>query len=129
MLETDTENIEKVFDELNLNGNGRSNTKSWEDATEMITIGTEDEIFQRLQEHFGGENTDTPKRLEHVKIEEYICTSPEARLANDEERYHRSGGEVQIYRENTFMANQARRVILEMLKSPKGSDDRTVPGT
>lgn len=54
----------------------------------MITIGTEDEIFRRLQEHFGGEDIFTLKRLNHVVsrmltfgdckyVEGYIRTSPE----------------------------------------------------
>jgi len=38
-------------------------------------------------------------------------------LRNDEERYRRSGGDVQVYREVTFIANQARRVISHFLKS------------
>jgi hypothetical protein len=32
----------------------------------MITIGREDELFQRLHQHFGGEDTFTLKRLDHV---------------------------------------------------------------
>ena len=224
MLETDTGNIEKALDGLNLSEDELSNTRTWEDATEMITIGTEDEILRRLQEHFGGDNTCTLKRLRHVMsrmlifedhkyVEDYIRTSSEARLflhgmdeegnsalnlaacekypamikllldhgadvnhqnkngksslmeaalwgrienvkhllehganrslrdnhssraielaesslQNGEERHRRSGGEVPIYREVSFMANQARRVIFEMLKDPKDYDGRRVP--
>ena len=35
---------------------------------------------------------------------------------NEEERFWRSGGEDQVYKENTYMAIQARRVIVSMLK-------------
>jgi hypothetical protein len=48
-------------------------------------------------------------------------------LRNDEERYLRSGGDVQVYRENTFIANQARRVIFELLKDSKESLCRPTP--
>jgi hypothetical protein len=48
-------------------------------------------------------------------------------LRNDEERYQRSGGDIQVYRENTFIANQARRVILELLKDSKESPCTTIP--
>lgn len=48
-------------------------------------------------------------------------------LRNDEERYQRSGGEAQVYRENTFIANQARRVIFELLKAPKEFPCREIP--
>lgn len=182
----------------------------------MITIGMEDQIFRRLHQYFGGEDTFTLKRLDHVVsrmiafgdyeyVANYIRTSPEATLfvhgidekgnsalnlaacekypaivkllldhgadgdhqnnegrsplmeaaiwgrienvkhllehgvnrtlcdirgrqaaelagpslQNDEERYQRSGGEVQIYREITFTANKARRVIFELLKDSK----------
>lgn len=222
--ETETETIERALDELNLNADGFSDSRSWKDATEMITIGTEDEILRRLQEHFGGEDTFTLKRLDHVVsrmltsgdckyVEDYIRTSPEAdiflygineegnsalnlaacekyppmikllldhganadhqnkdgrsplmeaalwgrtdnvkhllehganknlcdihgrqaaelaglSLRNDEERYQRSGGEVQVYREVTFIANQARRVIFELLKDSEDFPSIGVP--
>lgn len=40
-------------------------------------------------------------------------------LRNDEERYNRSGGDVQVYKEITFTANQARRVVFELLREPE----------
>jgi hypothetical protein len=70
-----------------------SDSKSWEEATQMITIGMEDEIFRRrrLHQHFGGEDTFTLKRLDHVVsrmimfrdceyVDGYLCTSPETKL-------------------------------------------------
>lgn len=45
---------------------------------------------------------------------------------NDEERYSRSGREHQVYRENTFLANQARKVIFEMLKDRQDQKSRVV---
>lgn len=51
----------------------------------------------------------------------------EPSLRNDEERHWRSGGEVRIYREVTFIANQARRVIFELLKEPEDYLSRVVP--
>lgn len=85
------ESIERALDELNLNVGGSSDSRSWKKATEMITIGTEDEIFRRLHQHFGGEDTFTLKRLDHVLsrmvtfgdyeyVEDYIRISPEAKL-------------------------------------------------
>jgi len=47
----------------------------------------------------------------------------ESTLQTDEERYLRSGGEHQVYREITFEANQARRVIAELLKEPNDIRD------
>jgi hypothetical protein len=58
----------------------------------MIPISTENDVpFRRLQQHFGGDITFTLKRLEllvskmimfggHKYVEEYIGTSPEAKL-------------------------------------------------
>ncbi|KAL8918576.1 MAG: hypothetical protein Q9172_005366 [Xanthocarpia lactea] len=221
--ETETETMERALDKLNLNADGFSDRRSWKDATEMITIDTEDESFRRLHEFLGGEDTLTLKRLDYVVsrmlrsgdckyVEDYIHTSFEAdiflygideegnsalnlaacekypamikllldhgadvdhqnkdgrsplmeatlwgrienvryflehganrnlrdihnnraielaesSLRNDEERYRRSGGKFQIYREDTFIANQARRVIFELLKDPKDHRSRVV---
>ncbi|KAH7371493.1 DYW family of nucleic acid deaminases-domain-containing protein [Pyrenochaeta sp. MPI-SDFR-AT-0127] len=190
----------------------------------MITIGMEDEILRRLHQYFGGEDTFTLKRLNHVVsrmvafgdyeyVKDYISTSPEAKLflhgidkesnsalvlaacekypdiiklllehgtnidyqnkhgrsslmeaalwgridnvknllecganrqlrdshgrqaiefaepslQNDEERYLRSGGQDQVYREVTFTANQARKVILELLKEPEETKSGRAP--
>jgi hypothetical protein len=217
--ESEVEPIEKALDELSLS----SDSRSWKEATELVTIGMEDEIFRRLHQYFGGEDTFTLKRLDHVVsrmitfgdyeyVEDYLRTSPEATLflhgideegnsalnlaasekypaivkllldygvdadhqnkngrsplmeaaiwgrtdnvkhfleygvnrtlhdihghqaaelagpslRNDEERYWRSGGEVQIYREVTFIANQARRVIFELLKDSKKIPSKVV---
>ncbi|PIA97127.1 hypothetical protein CB0940_05713 [Cercospora beticola] len=184
----------------------------------MITLGLEDEMFRNLHKYFGGENTLSTKRLDHVVgqmvafgdykcVQEYIRTSPEVELflfgtdekgdsalnlaacekypaivkllldngtntdhqnkagrtplmeaalwgrienvkhllkngakkdlydsdgcqaadladsslKNDEERFRRSGGEHQIYKEVTYLANEARRVIFELLKQPEAS--------
>ena len=46
---------------------------------------------------------------------------------NEEERYQRSGGDVQVYREVTFIANQARRVIFELLREPEDTPRRGLP--
>ena len=48
--ESEVEPIERALDELNLNVGGSSDSRSWKKATEMITIGTEDEIFRRLHQ-------------------------------------------------------------------------------
>lgn len=50
----------------------------------------------------------------------------ESSLGNHGERYQRSGGEVQVYRENTFVADQARRVIVELLKDSGKSLGRAI---
>jgi hypothetical protein len=42
-------------------------------------------------------------------------------LRNEEERFERSGGDAQVYKEVTFVANQARRIISELLKQPAAS--------
>lgn len=212
-LQSEAELLGKALDGLSLDVSRSPDSKSWKEATEMITIGLEDRIFRRLHEYFGGEDAFALKRLDHVKsrmitfgdseyVDNYLRTSPEANLflfgsneegksalslaacekysavtkllldhgarpdhqdnegrtplmeaalwgrienvkclleyganrklrdihchravdlagpslQNDEERYHRSGGEDQVYRENTFIANQARRVIFELLK-------------
>jgi hypothetical protein len=215
-LQSEAELLEKAVNELSLDASGSPESRSWEEATEMITIGLEDKILRRLHQHFGGEDTFTLKRLDHVVsrmitfgdfdyVDDYLRTSPEANLflfgtdeegksaltlaacekypavtkllldhgaklnhqdnkgrtplmeaalwgrienvncllehganrklrdthnhravdhagpslRNDEERYRRSGGEVQVYRENSFIANQARKVIFESLKDPE----------
>jgi len=220
-IESEGEMLEKALDELNLEVERALDSKSWEQATEMITIGMEDETFRRLHEVYGGEDTFTLKRLDHVVsrmisigdseyLKDYLNTSCEASILilgiddggksalslaacekysnvvkllldhgakpdhqnndgrtplmeaafwgrienvnyllehgadrklrdihgqrasdlaessmrNDEERYRRSGGDFQVYRENTFIANQARRVIFELLKDPKESLSR-----
>jgi ankyrin repeat protein len=64
----------------------------------MITIDKEDEIFRCLHQHFGGEDTFTAKKLDHVvsrmitgyfvHVEDYLRTRPEAKLflhGNEEE--------------------------------------------
>lgn len=92
--------MERALDELNLNADKFAGSRSWEDAIETVTIGTEDEILRRLQEAFGGENTFTLKRMDHVLsrmlifgdykcVEDYIRTSSEAEIflhGIDEER-------------------------------------------
>jgi hypothetical protein len=212
-LESEVQPLEQALDELSLSEGNSSNSKIWSEATEEITIGLEDEAFRRLHRVFGGEDTFTMQRLEHVVsrmisygdveyVQEYIQTSTEASILllgvngegksalsmtacekypeiiklllengahtdhqdkngrtalmeaalwgrienvnhllqhgadaklrdnnghraidlatssnwNDEERYERSGGDVQVYKEDTFIANQARRVIVSLLK-------------
>ena len=221
--ETEPETIERALDDLNLNADGFSDSRRWKDATEMITIGTEDKLFRRVHEFLGGEDTFTLKRLDHVVsrmltfedckyVEDYIRISPEANIflyginkegnsvlnlaacgkhpamikllldhgadvdhqnkdgrsslmeatlwgridnvtyllehganrnlrdihnsraidlakpsfRNDEERYRRSGGKFPTYREDTFIANQARRIIFELLKDPEDHRSRVV---
>jgi hypothetical protein len=184
----------------------------------MVTIGLEDEILGRLHRNFGGDETSTLKKLDHVVsrmiffedheyVERHIQISPEAKifisgsneqgdtalvlaacerypvvlelllrhgsdvdhqnkagrsalmeaalwgrvdnvkhllqydadcslrdnegyqaidlagtlLRNEEERFERSGGDAQVYKEVTFVANQARRIISELLKQPTAS--------
>jgi hypothetical protein len=222
-FESKVECLEKALDELNLGAARSPPSKKWEQATEMITIGMEDERLRRLQQYFGGEDTFTLRRLDHVVsrmlafgdveyVGDYLDTSSEAEtfllggneegksalslaacerypaivkllldhganpdhqdkdgrtplmeaslwgrienvnfllehganrelrdlhghqaidLAescqdNDEERYQRSGGDKQVYREDIFMANQARRLIVELLKEPEEGLD-TIP--
>lgn len=215
----EVEPLENVLNELHLD----ANRKIWNQSTEMITIGMEDKTFRRLHQIFGGEDTYTLKRLDHVVsrmikdgdtgyVENFIHTSSEANLfllgtnehgksalhlaacekypsvtkllldhgakpnaqdndgrtplmeaalwgridninyllehgadrklrdihghqaadladsslRNHEERYQRSGGEVQVYREDTFVADQARRVIVELLKDSEESLGRAI---
>ena len=222
-LQSEAELLEKGFDGLSLDANRSPDSKSWEEASEMITTGLEDMIFQNLHGCFGGEDAFNSKRLDYVVsrmvtsgdfdyMDDYLRTSPEANLflfgsneegksalslaacekyptvtkllldhgarpdhqdnegrtplmeaviwgrienvncllehganrklrdihghqaidlaeqspQNDEERYHRSGGEHQVYRENTFIANQARRVIVELLKDPEELPHREI---
>lgn len=88
---SEAELLEKALDELSLNMSKSTDGKIWKEATEMITIGLEDTIYRRLHECFGGEETFTLKRLEHVEsrmvafgdceyVDEYLRTSPEASL-------------------------------------------------
>ncbi|KAK3070784.1 hypothetical protein LTR53_009845 [Teratosphaeriaceae sp. CCFEE 6253] len=51
----------------------------------------------------------------------WVAQFAEVSPSNDEERYNRLGREVQVYKENTFIANQARRVIVELLR--RSEDD------
>lgn len=224
-IDPEVENLEKALAEVNLDVDHSQDSRRWEHATEMITIGMEDETFRHLHKAFGGEDTFTLKRLDHVVsrmiafgdseyVEDYLHTSPEASLflhgideegksalslaacekypaiikllldhgakpdhqnkdgrtplmeaalwgridnvryllehgadrklrdihghrasdlaesspQNDEERYWRSGGNVQVYRENTFIANQARNVIFELLKDSKSPCRATPTG-
>lgn len=48
-------------------------------------------------------------------------------VRNDKERYQRSGRDIQVYRENYFIANQARRVIFELLKGSEEFHRSAVP--
>jgi hypothetical protein len=90
-IESEVEPLEKALDELNLVVDRSLDSKSWKQATEMITIGMEVETFRRLHQLFGGEDTFTLKRLDHVVsqmltfgdsqyVEDYLHTSSEARL-------------------------------------------------
>jgi len=222
-LQSEAELLEKGLDKLSLDASRFPDSKSWKEASEMITVGLEDRIFRDLHECFGGEDTFTTERLDYVVsrmvtsgdldyVNDYLRTSPEANLflfgsskegksalslaacekypavtkllldhgarhdyqdnegrtplmeaviwgrienvncllehganrklrdihghqaidlaeqspQNDEERYRRSGGEHQVYRENTFIANQARRVISELLKDPEQLPHREI---
>jgi hypothetical protein len=212
------EDLEKKLGDLNMGTRRPSRHKSWGKATEMITIGLEDEILGRLHRYFGGDETFTLKKLDHVVsrmiffgdheyVERHIQISSEAKififgsneqgdtalvlaacerypavlepllrhgsdvdhqnkagrsalmeaalwgrienvkhllqynadrnlcdndgyqaidlagtsLRNEEERFERSGGDTQVYKEITFIANQARRIISELLKQPTAS--------
>lgn len=197
--------------------------ETFQDAVETITIDKTDKIFQRLHEAFGGDETSTVIRIEHVLnqmiffgdedyVREYLDSSPESRIflhgvrddngesalscaacerfpatvkllldrgsnanfqnrdgrtplmqaalwgryenvrhllmhgadknlrdsdgfraidfaessdRNEEERYWRLGGENATYREITPTANQARRMIVHLLKD---AQDEIVPG-
>ncbi|KAL5115422.1 hypothetical protein ACEQ8H_006642 [Pleosporales sp. CAS-2024a] len=90
-LQSEAELLEKGLDELSLGVSKSPDNKSWEEATEMITIGLEDKILRRLHQSFGGEETFTLKRLDHVLsrmvafgdseyVADYLHTSPEANL-------------------------------------------------
>ena len=63
----------------------------WEDAVETITIDRTDKILGRLQEAFGGDETFTLKRIDHVSsmmirfgaedyVRKYLDSSPESRV-------------------------------------------------
>jgi hypothetical protein len=65
-IDSEVELLKKAFDELNLQVGGSSGTKGWKHATEMITIGIEDETFRCLHQAFGGGDTFTLKRLDHA---------------------------------------------------------------
>lgn len=65
--------------------------ETFEDAVETITIDKTDKIFQRLHEAFGGDETSTVIRIEHVLnqmiffgdenyVREYLDSSPESRI-------------------------------------------------
>lgn len=65
--------------------------ETFEDAVETITIDKTDKIFRRLHEAFGGDETSTVIRIEHVLsqmiffrdedyVREYLDSSPESRI-------------------------------------------------
>jgi hypothetical protein len=53
-VESEVESPEKALDRLNLDMSRSLDGKIWKQATEMITIGIEDETFRRLHQVFGG---------------------------------------------------------------------------
>lgn len=46
--ETEIDTIDRVLDEFNLDADGFSDSRSWNDANETITIGAEGQILRRL---------------------------------------------------------------------------------
>lgn len=56
-IEPEEGSLERALGDLNLGLNRFSESKSWDQATERIAIGMEDETFRRLHEVFGGEDT------------------------------------------------------------------------
>ncbi|KAG8628211.1 hypothetical protein KVT40_004084 [Elsinoe batatas] len=83
--------VEDLFQGLEIGTNEEPKTGKWSDATEMITYGLEDRVFQRLHAYFGGDETVTTKRLGYVisrmvgsgdedYVKAYLESSPEAEL-------------------------------------------------
>lgn len=89
--ESDLEALGNAFNTIKLNSDAAINSRRWKSAEELVTVGTEDEVFRHLYEYFGGEDTFTLKRLDHVVsrmltfgdhkyVERYIRTSREAKI-------------------------------------------------
>lgn len=85
------EGLEKKLRDLKLGRRRPSRYESWKKATEMITIGLEDETFWRLHRYFGGDETFNLKKLDHVVsrkiffgdheyVERHMQISPEAKI-------------------------------------------------
>jgi hypothetical protein len=87
----ETADIEGALNRLDLNNTSPVGQRSVQEAIEAITIGEGDEMFRRLHAAFGGDNTFTMKRLDHVMslipifgdyecVEDYIRTTHEAEI-------------------------------------------------
>lgn len=83
--------LEEGFANLALNQKPAVALERWKDAVETITIDRTDTILRRLQEAFGGDETFTMKRIDHVSsqmicfgaanyVREYLDSSPESRI-------------------------------------------------
>ena len=90
-VESEVELLERALDELNREVGRTPDSKSWKQATEMITIDMEDKTLRCLHHIFRGEDTLTLKKLDHTTgriisfgdlrdVEDYLRTSTEAEL-------------------------------------------------
>ena len=61
--------------------------------------------------------------MDHDSLRAIDLATPSDR--NEEERFRRSGGKHQVYKEDTYTANQARRMIVSILKDD--DDDQSPP--
>lgn len=91
-LESDVEVLEQAFTDFKLDPAKSSSCRKWKSAREQITIGTEDEILCRPDQHSGGEDTFTLKRLDHVVSRMLFCGDSEYVT-----RYIRTSLEAEIF--------------------------------
>lgn len=91
--EFEVEELGNTLSGLNIDTKATGKCKSWEEATEMVTVGLEDDFFRALHQTFGGDDDETltMKRTQHLfnrmlmfgdaeYVQRYLRESPEAEL-------------------------------------------------
>ncbi|CZS94003.1 uncharacterized protein RAG0_04034 [Rhynchosporium agropyri] len=100
---------------INRKGNSALNLAAYEKYPAIIKLLLNHEANSDYQNSEKHSVNKTLYEIRSRQAAEFASLS----LQNDKERYQRSSREVEIYREITFTANQARRVIFELLKDSK----------